>query len=326
MKNIYGVTLYLLFATGFLSAQETELKFDGTIKDDAAAKVYLHRFDNKMFTLIDSADVMDGKFSFSTRVALPELYGLSVEGKNSTAYVFLDTGHNQINFDPEGHFRAPSLTGSNNHNVFLEYYTLDKPDITSFINRHPDAVATSYILYREWSYKLTPDELETQIALLSPQQQQSRYIVELQEIIKVARKVAIGEKAPEIVAMDTTGVEVRLYDNLGKYTLIEFWASWCPPCRQENPNLVKHYHQYKDQGFAIYAVSLDRRESSWIKAINDDGLEWTHVSDLKFWESNIAADYAVRAIPANFLVDEHGIIVAKNLREEELGKFLDQLF
>lgn len=136
--------------------------------------------------------------------------------------------------------------------------------------------------------------------------------------------VAVGQKAPTFEMASTDGSMVKLSDFRGKYVLLDFWASWCGPCRQESPNLVKAYNKYKDKGFTILSVSLDDNKVSWLKAIKDDNLTWTHVSELKQWNSAVARQYQVDAIPASFLLDKQGVILKKNLRGEELEKFLNK--
>lgn len=137
--------------------------------------------------------------------------------------------------------------------------------------------------------------------------------------------VSVGASAPEIALNDTTGKPVPLSSLRGKYVLIDFWASWCGPCRAENPNVVRMYNKFKDKGFAIYSVSLDQAKANWTKAIRNDNLTWTHVSDLKFWQSAAAQQYGVQAIPATFLLDKDGKIMAKNLRGEALEQKLEEI-
>jgi peroxiredoxin len=132
--------------------------------------------------------------------------------------------------------------------------------------------------------------------------------------------------APDFTMNDTTGNPVSLSSFRGKYVLVDFWASWCGPCRAENPNVVKAYNEYKGKNFTILGVSLDKTKDAWEKAIKDDHLAWNQVSDLQYWDNAAAKLYGVQAIPANFLIGPDGKIVAKNLRgdalENELSKIL----
>ncbi len=139
------------------------------------------------------------------------------------------------------------------------------------------------------------------------------------------RGITVGSAAPEIALADTLGVPVNLSSLRGKFVLIDFWASWCGPCRNENPNVVRMYNKFKDKGFEIYSVSLDQNKENWLRAIRNDGLTWTHVSDLKYWQSAAAQQYGVNAIPATFLLDKDGKIIAKNLRGEQLEQKLDEI-
>lgn len=144
--------------------------------------------------------------------------------------------------------------------------------------------------------------------------------------------VNIGNKAPELIGKNTNGETMKLSDTKGKLVLLDFWAAWCGPCRRENPNLVNVYNQYKEKefnggdSFTIFSVSLDRTKSAWEAAIENDNLTWPyHISDLKYWNSKHAAIYGVRSIPSNFLIDENGIIIAKQLRGPALEAKLKDL-
>jgi thiol-disulfide isomerase/thioredoxin len=140
----------------------------------------------------------------------------------------------------------------------------------------------------------------------------------------------IGDIAPDIKLPTPEGDSISLYSLRGKVVLIDFWASWCGPCRKENPHVVEAYNEYKDKSFSVgekftvYGVSLDKSKDSWVKGIADDGLVWTNVSDLAHWNCAPAKEYKVRGIPANFLIDGNGVILAKNLRGEKLIQELDK--
>lgn len=134
-----------------------------------------------------------------------------------------------------------------------------------------------------------------------------------------------GSDVPEINLPSPDGNLIPLSSLRGKVVLIDFWASWCKPCRAENPNVVAAYQKYKDKGFTVYGVSLDRSKDAWVKAIQSDNLTWTHVSDLKFWQSEAARDYGVSGIPFALLIDEEGKVIGKNLRGQELHKTLEKV-
>ncbi len=140
--------------------------------------------------------------------------------------------------------------------------------------------------------------------------------------------MSVGKEAADFTQKDTAGIPVTLSSYRGKYVLLDFWASWCAPCRAENPNVVKAYGKYHPKGFEILSVSLDKEadKDKWLKAIHDDKLTWTHVSDLQSWGNSVAKTYAIQAIPQNFLIDPAGKIVGKNLRGEELAKKLKEVY
>ncbi|SKA47334.1 Peroxiredoxin [Chitinophaga eiseniae] len=143
---------------------------------------------------------------------------------------------------------------------------------------------------------------------------------------EIARKTGIGATAMNFAQNNVSGKAVQLKDYRGKYVLLDFWASWCGPCRAENPNVLDNYEKYHSKGLEILAVSLDDKKDAWVKAIKDDGLTWEHVSDLKGWKNEVAKEYNIRAVPSNFLIDKDGKIVAKDLRGEELTKKLEEIF
>lgn len=141
-------------------------------------------------------------------------------------------------------------------------------------------------------------------------------------------KIPVGSKAPDFTQTTPQGKAISLSSFKGKYVLVDFWASWCVPCRNENPNVVKAYNKYKDKGFTVLGVSLDAEsaKAAWLKAIASDGLTWTQISDLKGWKNQAAALYGVSSIPQNFLIDPNGVVIGKNLRGDDLQKKLASIF
>ncbi|MEX2591205.1 MAG: TlpA disulfide reductase family protein [Anditalea sp.] len=146
-----------------------------------------------------------------------------------------------------------------------------------------------------------------------------RYAAQMEEI----KPLSIGQQAPDFSSLTPEGEEVSLSDFRGQYVLLDFWAAWCAPCREENPNIVAQYHKFKDKGFTVLGLSLDRDRDAWLKAIEDDKLEWTQLSDLKMWDSGAGRLYNITAIPASFMIDPDGKIIGKNLRGPALEQFLE---
>jgi peroxiredoxin len=194
-----------------------------------------------------------------------------------------------------------------------------------FVRNNPASYVTPSILVN-LSYSMEPDEIETTINSLDTSVAALPQIVSLKERAALMKTVAVGQKAPDFTMNDVDGNPVTLSSKLGsKLLLVDFWAAWCGPCRQENPNIVKVYKEFNKKGFDVFGVSLDQNKEDWVKAIADDKLTWSHVSDLQYWSNSAAKLYAVNSIPASFLLDETGTIIARNLRGEDLYNKVKEL-
>jgi thiol-disulfide isomerase/thioredoxin len=174
----------------------------------------------------------------------------------------------------------------------------------------------------------TPEEVDSLFAMLEPKARLEPTGLKLSIKLENQKKLGIGRIAPEFTQADTSGIPVSLSSFKGNYLLLDFWASWCGPCRVENPYLVKAFSKYKDKGFQVLSISLDQKNGKerWLKAIHDDQLTWTHVSDLQYWENAVAMLYGIEGIPQNYLLDPMGKIIARNLRGESLEKALEQIY
>lgn len=209
--------------------------------------------------------------------------------------------------------------------AYIKYDNARRDFINGFITANPQSLAGLAIiesLDMETEFN-SYDLLDQGLSKAHPN---NVFVKDFHTRVDAERKVAIGSMAPEISLADTAGNMFNLSSLRGKIVMIDFWASWCGPCRKENPNVVELYKKYKDKGFEILGVSLDRERSKWLQAIKTDGLVWKHVSDLLYWKSKPAQLYGVSSIPATFLVDRDGKIIGKKLRGPALEQKMAELF
>jgi peroxiredoxin len=358
--KLFAFIFFFLFVAASVSAQQAFL-IKGTITGAPdQAEVTLH-FDNPQNEPVAKGTLKKGVFEIKGTVEDPALYVLKVGGAKQNLGLFLDGSTFIIKAHVDSMPNAV-VTGSVLHKEFDEFrksfdplflrldvlgkqlsdpayaskqdsvYAVARTLITeldakadAYITANNNSAVTPLLLYIMYSFFQQPEILDTRYALLQEKARNSYYGRMVNTIVQENKIGAVGTDAIDFQQADTSGAMVSLTSFRGKYVLVDFWASWCGPCRMENPNVVEAYEQFKSKNFTVLGVSLDRSREPWIQAIKQDGLNWTQVSDLKFWNNDVAKKYKITSIPQNFLVDPQGKIIAKNLRGEELKAKLEEI-
>ncbi|WP_205573330.1 TlpA disulfide reductase family protein [Flavisolibacter nicotianae] len=301
----------------------------------------------------------NGVFNLAGKVEEPGLYWLTM-GKEQPQYIFLENTAIKIS-GKQSDIKNIQIEGSQSHKDFLQFRKAFDPlfanlnaisfqiqqaaeekkpalmqqyttaitnmnkAVGEFIRERPASYVSVFLLSITKQINENVSELEERFNALNPSLKSSTVGKDLEGYISFAKIGSVGSEAPEFIQADVNDKPISLSSFRGKYVLLDFWASWCKPCRQENPNVVKAFNKFKGKNFTVFSVSLDQQKESWVRAIAADKLDWTHVSDLKFWNNAAAELYHVQSIPQNFLIDPAGKIVAKDLRGEDLDKKLCEL-
>lgn len=306
---------------------------NGEIKGESRGFVTLRSYFRDGNERVDTAFIENGKFSFRSPISEIIPAQLSVNGMRDWR-IYLEPTTYTISINPN---KASEffIKGSNTTDYWYKVTNAEaKEDYYVHLNRlenwilnNPEHIFCSDIITSFLSFKWGYTELNKTLNTLKKPASQTYHYIKLRERENQLKRLEVGNRAPDFTMSSSRGGTINLfnYSKGKKFILIDFWASWCKPCREENPNLVEAHQKFKNKGFDIIGVSLDKDANAWQKAIKDDNLNWAHVSDLKMWENSVAKTYMINSIPSNVLIDDKGIIIARNLKGVELIDKLNEL-
>lgn len=301
---------------------------EGKIADISNGMVYLKEYHDKNYTLVDSAEVSGGEFEFRGFAMQTLAYGLTTDKESNNPLVFF-LGNEAMKIKMNEANKTLDIEGSPINSLYQE--TVDKVgkegfDINEFVTANPASALSPYFIMRNLAWGLDLEQLQTLRNKLDESLDGNLYVKQLQDLIAKKEAVQVGKIAPDFTLPDSDGNAVSLKDFRGKYVLVSFWAGWCPDCRRENPFIVEAYNKYKNKNFTVLGVSIDRNRDTWLKTVEQQGLVWTQVSDLKYWQSEVVELYAIRWVPTGILLDPDGKILNISLNEDELVKNLASVF
>ena len=333
-------------------------KVTGTIEGMPDGKAFIANFDGTKLDTLAKSDITNGAFEFTGKVSEPTGAFIMVVGQRFSLPIMLENANITVNAGQAG----LNVTGSEGQKIYDQFMAINtttqqeamklqqeyqaangdqakmqavqeayaklmtdaQAKETELIKANPDSYVSTFVIVSSMG-QMEYEQLKERYNLLGEKAKASAQGKAIAAQIAKLESTAIGQIAPNFTITTPEGESISLYDIKGKVKLIDFWASWCGPCRGENPHVVEIYKEYHPKGLEIFGVSLDNNKEAWVKAIADDGLVWKHGSDLKGWQSAPAKLYSVTGIPHTILLDENNKIIAKNLRGDELKQKIAEL-
>ncbi len=364
MKKLLIIFFFAPFMGCQMANQQEGYKLKGNLEGASDQWVYLQdRISGQMVT-IDSAFIEQQSFTMTGMQENPEMFYLSFEEIAGRFPLFLENADITITINAEEPSDF-NVEGSSSHDIYTESNKLREPyneklralqqemisaevtgdddlmkelnqkvidteqqlrkETEGFLANHSNKSVGAFIAMRTLTHGLDYEEMKEVLNIFDPSLAGTRYYDDLSERVDKLEKVAVGNPAVDFTSVTPEGEQLSLSDFRGKYVLINFWASWCPYCREENPHLVNTYNALQTDNFEILSVSLDREKQAWEKGIAEDKMPWPQVSDLKGWNNDAADLYVIRSIPQNVLISPDGTIIDRNLDHVELETRLQQL-
>lgn len=350
-------------ALAIAACNHPKYSIKGTVEGEETGNVYLVRYNNNVMDTMAKAPIENGKFILEGSVdALTDAF-ITIEGKRGGSPIFVENVDYTATLNP-GNVMENKIEGSATQEIANQFMDITnkmreeqvalykgysiasqekdeekmqqieerfnqlnedaKIKEEALIKANPDSHVSAYMIANKMGGMET-EEIEALYALLGEKAKATESGKQIAERIEKLSAVAIGQIAPDFTMNTPEGKPLSLHSIKGKVKVIDFWASWCGPCRGENPHVVKIYQEFHPKGLEILGVSLDNNQEDWMKAIEDDNLTWNHVSDLKGWQNEAAQLYVVNGIPHLVILDENNVIVAKNLRGEQLREKIAEL-